>query len=168
MNTPITAKDLQVKINHGQLYIYGVPPWAEDLGNDAVLRALDNARESGRYVGVADGLIDLLTPVQWNFDAPMRVEVWSQQPPEDDAWDHVVDVDLDLPDGVLHFEGSGGMAPIECGVNPGAYRARVAGRGYDEVPEAEGLDSYRIQLWTRDDSQPPELRKLWSGWERLT
>ena len=100
----------------------------------------------------------------------MRVEVWPAEPPsDDDDWDHVVDVDFDVPNGQLIFEGSGGRPRIVCDelMPVGSYRARVSGRGYTEADGgAEGLDSYRIMLWPRGKSSPPELRKSWPGWER--
>ncbi|MCK2238230.1 MULTISPECIES: hypothetical protein [unclassified Crossiella] len=170
MTQPTVTTDLDVEINHGQVYIYAQAPWADDPSNNAVLRALDDARQSGRFVGVADALIDLVTPVQWNFHAPMRIEIWSLEPPaDDDAWDQVVDVDLDVPNGRLWFEGSGGREPIPCDVPAGTYRARVSGRGYTEAADgAEGLDSYRLRLWPRGDETSPALRRGWPGWQNIT
>lgn len=163
--------DLEIEIDHGQLYIYSVAPWADDHDNDAMLRALDDARQSGRWVGAADGMIDLVVPFRKSFNAPMRVEVWPEEPPsDDDNWDHVVDVDFDLHDGQLVFEPSGGFTPIRCdgSVPSGSFRARISGRGYTETVEgAEGLDSYRICLWPRQGESPAELRKSWPGWEKI-
>jgi hypothetical protein len=73
---------LEVEIDYGQVYIYCKSPWADDT--NAVLRALDDAWQSNRFVGVSDGLVDLVTPIQWNFHAPMRVEIWALEPPVDD------------------------------------------------------------------------------------
>lgn len=168
MTQPTTTLDLEVEFGHSQVYIYSVAPWeADPEGHNAVLRALDDAYRSRRFVGVSDGLIDFLTAAEWNFNAPMRVETWAAEPPADDGnWDHVVDVDLDVPDGRLMFEGSGGRPPISCEVPPGRYRARLAGRGYTEVKDGvEGVDSYRLRLWPREDDKPPALRKRWPGFE---
>jgi hypothetical protein len=163
MSQPNVTINLDVEINYCQVYIYSVPWQGRD--NDAVLRALNDARQSDRFVGVADGLIDLVTSVQWNPHAPMRIETWMQEPPDDDNnWDHVVDVDLDVTNDRLHFEGSGGCVPIPCEVPSGTYRARVSGRGYAEAAEgAEGMDSYRIRLWHRAADSSPEMRKRWPG-----
>lgn len=171
MTQPDITINLEVEIDHGQIYIYPAGRRLDDPENDAVLRAFDDAWRSRRFVGVADGLIDLVTPVQWNFDTPMRIEVWPAEPPsDDDNWDHVVDVDLDMPDGRLYFEGSGGRPPILCEepIPPGRYRVRVSGRGYTEAyAGAEGLDSYRLRLWPRARKRSPELRRSWSGWPLL-
>lgn len=122
-----------------------------------------------RWVGVADGLIDLVVPFRKSFDAPMRIEVWPEQPPGDEQnWDHEVDVDFDVPNGQLFFEPSGGFSPIPCSepVPPGTYRARVSARGLTEAKTgAEGMDSYRLRLWPRRDESAPELRKSWPGWQ---
>jgi hypothetical protein len=168
MSEPSVTIDLDIEIDHGQLYIYSVAPWADDRENDATLRALDDARQSDRWVGVADGLIDLVVPFRKSFNAPMRVEVWPEEPPsDDDNWDHVVDVDFDVSHDELVFEPSGGFTPVRCDqpVPSGIYRVRVSGRGYTEsAGGAEGLDSYRIRLWPRDTSRSPEVRKRWPGW----
>ncbi|WP_433268230.1 hypothetical protein ACQPZF_03710 [Actinosynnema sp. CS-041913] len=168
MSQPATSTDLEVEINYSQVYIYSVAPWENDPnGHNAVVDALNDAHESGRHVGLASGLVDVLTPAEWNFAAPMRVETWEAEPPADfDNWDHVVDVDLDIPNGKLIFEGSGGRPPIPCDVPPGRYRARLAGRGYDLTKAGtEGMDAYRVQLWPRTSDDAPSLRKSWSGWD---
>jgi len=157
---------LEIEIDYGQVYIYSVAPWANDRDNDAMLRALDDARRSGRWVGLADGMIDLVVPFRKSFDAPMRVEVWPDEPSADDEnWDHVVDADFDVQGGELVFEPAGGFTPIRCAepVPSGNYRARVSGRGYAE----EDRDSYRIRLWPRAGARPAELRKSWPGWAGL-
>lgn len=172
MNQPTLTINLDVEIDYGQLYIYSQPPDDSDPDpdNHAVLRAFNDAWGTHRFVGVADGLIDLVTPVQWNFHAPMRVEVWPTEPPSDeDNWDHVVDVDFDVTNDQVIFEGSGGRPPIRSDepVPSGTYRARISGRGYTEAETgAEGMDSYRLQLWPRTGSAAPQLRKSWPGWKR--
>ena len=159
--------DLEVEINHGQVYIYSDPPWRTDPNEaNAMPRALDDAQNSGRYVGLSSGLVDLVVPTKWNFNAPMRVETWTAEPEaDDDSWDNVVDVDLDVTDDTLNFQGSGGRPPIPCEVPSGAYRARIAGRGYDQLrADVEGMDTYRLQFWPRASNSPPTLRKSWAGW----
>lgn len=169
MTRPMLAVDLEVEIDYGQVYVYSTPPDDTDPDDHAVLRAFNDAWGEHRFVGVADGLIDLVTPVQWNFHAPMRLEVWPGEPPSDeDSWDHVVDVDFDVVNDQVTFEGSGGRPPIRCAepVPSGAYRTRVSGRGYTEAEQgADGMDSYRLQLWPRTGDRPPDLRKSWPGWK---
>lgn len=169
MRQPATSTTLEVEINYSQVYVYSAASSADDPDwHNAGLRALDDAYQSKRYVGLSTGLVDVLTPSEWNFNAPMQVETWEAEPPNDFGnWDHVVDVDLDVPDGKLMFEGSGGRPPIPCDVPPGWYRARVAGRGYDLTKEGvEGMDAYRLQLWPRNTDESPTLHKRWSGWEQ--
>jgi hypothetical protein len=171
MSVPTMVVDLEVDISYGQVYLYGAAPWANDPSNDAVLRALDDARTSGRFVGVADGLVDFVSPVQYHFGAPLRLEIWPAEPPAGDAgWDHVVDVDIDIPAGQLHFEGSGGREPFMQEVPRGTYRGRLAGRGYEQAvtDAADGMDSYQVQLWPRNADAPPTLRKGWPGWQHST
>lgn len=165
----IDAHDLVVSADHGQIYIYAHtqdPDHNEpqpDAGNP-FLTALDDARQRGTFVGHYGNLIDLMTPGQWNFETPMRVEVWSAEPPNDnDSWDHEVDVDLEIPQGRLFFEASGGGAVFDTDLPPNRYRVRVSGRGYTTLG-ARGGDSYRLRLWPQTEPADPELRKYWPGW----
>jgi hypothetical protein len=163
----ISAQDLIVAADYSQIYICSA---AEDeTAAGAELAALCDATESGRFVGVRPGLIDLLTPGQWNFRTPLRLEVWSAEPPDDRSrWDHEVDVDLDVPDGRMSFQPSGGGTPHWADIPAGTYRVRVSGRGFTELGHAgaDGDDSYRLRLWPRDQDKTPILRKRWQGWDR--
>lgn len=124
----VAARDLIVRADYGQIYIESSANeddgWPDD---DPYNGALDDAVDSGRFVGVRPGLIDLMTPGQWNWNTPVRVEIWSDEPPDDrHAWDHEVDADLDVPDGWISFAGSGGGIPERTDIPPGSYRVAVA------------------------------------------
>ena len=169
MADPIFEADLTVRADHGQIYIYSPEGTRDGFGDseNVYLDALDDATQSRRFVGVAGGLVDLMTPGQWNWRTPMRVEVWSLEPPAtSEEWDHEVDVDLDIPDGTLIFEASGGGGQVQTEVPAGSYRARVSGRGFTAIgfAGAEGDDAYRLRLWPRSTDSDPELRRSWPGW----
>jgi hypothetical protein len=168
MIEPIEMTDLEVVIDYQQVYLSGAPPRVVDPAGEEALRALDDARNSGRYVGVSGGVIDMLTPIQYSPGSPMRVETWAGEPPVDsDSWDNIVDVDLNVPSGRLYFQPSGGgFDPVSCEVPIGRYRARVAGRGYDQA-DVEGLDAYQVQLWPRDSDNPPAPHRTWPGWAKM-
>jgi hypothetical protein len=65
-------------------------------------RAGDDAYGSRRLVGYDKSLVSVITPSQFNWTAPLRLEV-SDTPPslDTDAWDHVVEVPLPAPSGTL-------------------------------------------------------------------
>jgi hypothetical protein len=139
----------------------------DDGRASAYMDALADATESRRFVGSAGGLIDLLTPGQYNLRTPMLVEVWELEPGDSrDEWDHEVDIDIDAPSGTLVFEAAGGSGSTTTEIMPGMYRARVSGRGFTVTgyAGADGQDSYRLQLWPRRDAAPPALRRSWPGW----
>src|SRR3954468_21630269 len=112
------VRELQIEADYGQIYIYDpatqLPAHDATEDDDPLQRALEDGNESRRFVGYAGGLIDVLTPSQFNWKAPMRIEV-SHAPPESDveSWDHVVELPLPVPSGRLVFQASG-TALIEC------------------------------------------------------
>jgi hypothetical protein len=167
---PVLAMDIEVAADHGQIYVHGAgdrdggDPFAEN----PYLDALEDATSSGRFVGAAGNLVDVLTPCQWNFHTPMRVEVWAAEPAADtERWDHEVDIDLDVLDGELSFEGSGGARVTTVEVPADRYRARISGAGFTGLGAPNGDDSpeyYRVRLWPRAATSPPVLRRYWPGW----
>lgn len=167
---PEWSKSLSVIADYGQIYIYDpqvVGARLTDQNANVFIEALNDGQRSRRFVGEASGLVDLLTPGQWNFHTPMLVEGWPGEPPDDSAdWDHVVDIDLPVPSGHLVFEGSGGAGQVTTDIPPGRYRARVSGRGFTQLGAAgaEGGDSYRLRVWPSAAQAAPVLRKSWPGW----
>jgi hypothetical protein len=163
------VRELTVESDYGQIYIYDPRTqadvdWSED--DNPFERAMADAHDSRRFVGYAHGLVDVSTPSQYNWKAPMRVEVSDAAPPLDvDVWDHVAEVPLPVPSGTLVFEASGGGIPIETQIPPGTYRARFSGRGYVAgAGEIEGHESYRLELWPAEESAPV-LIKYWDGYD---
>jgi TonB family protein len=176
---PEGSMSLTVVADYGQIYIYDsarldserrrqfFADRERDVYGDALQDALADGIKSRRFVGASRGLIDLMTPGQYNFKTPMLVEVRQHEPGDDrQEWDHEVDLDLDIPSGVLLFEGSGGSGIQRIKVPPGRYRARVSGRGFVALgfAGANGNDSYRLRLWPRQEDTEPVLHKSWPGW----
>jgi hypothetical protein len=169
----IDAQDLTVPADHGQIFVqahYSALPdeWddAEDE-NPAFMGALDEAWDSGRFVAACRYCLNVLTPGQWNSHTPVRLEVWSAEPPDDrEAWDHEVDLDFDVPEGRLDLGGPVSIQPGRAHMPPGRYRVRVCGRGYTAVGAAgaNGTDSHRLWLWARQDDRAAVLRRFWPGW----
>jgi hypothetical protein len=164
------VQELEVEADYGQIYVYDPATQLRDEGvtedDNPLERALDDAYESGRFVGFADGLIDVLTPSQYNWKAPMRVEVSDVAPVLDvESWDHVVELPLPVPSGTLVFQASGGGEPVKTQIPPGIYCARFSGRDYVAgAGEIEGHESYRLQLWP-DPEAEPRLLKYWGGYD---
>lgn len=170
--SPLLVRELHVEADYGQMYIYDPETQVADAaatGNSSPLeRAMEDGLHSRRFVGYDSGLVDVITPSQYNANASMRIEVGEQPPPLDAAtWDHIVEVPLPVPSGTLHFEASGGGTPIRTELPSGTYRARISGRGYVAAAgEIEGHESYRLQLWPADEAVPV-LVKYWDGYDVL-
>jgi hypothetical protein len=168
----LLARDLQVEADYGQIYIYDpqtqVVEGMDELDDDQWQLASEDAYDSRRFVGYDKSLVSVITPSQFNWKVPLRLEV-SDAPPALDAvdWDHIVEVPLPTPSGTLCFQASGGGEPIETTIPPGTYRARFSGRGYTaEVGEIEGHETYRLQLWPAEESESA-LLKYWDGFDLL-
>jgi hypothetical protein len=58
--------------DHGQIYI-GSSAAVQDDENNPYIAAFVDATESARFIGVRPGLIDPLTPGQWNGGVPGAV-----------------------------------------------------------------------------------------------
>jgi hypothetical protein len=166
--------ELTVASDYGAMFVYDAEDFvnrhldqlAPDGGEDVMTRAMEDGTESRRFVGYDDGFVVIQPPSQYNFDAPLRVEVGEGPPPDDRArWDHVVEVPLELPSGRLVFEASGGGPATETAVRPNTYRARISGRDLIAgVGEIEGHESWRVQLWPASRSEPT-LVKYWAGYD---
>lgn len=156
--------ELTVPIGYSQILIFG----DEEADPDCLEVALEDGYDSGRYVGVAPGVIDLITPGQWNSGVPVRIEVWPGEPEADtERWQHEVDVDLDVPCGKLVLMPGGDTSEYVQEIPAGSYRVRISGAGFTELGDggADGDDHYRIRLWPRTAVAEPELRRYWAGWK---
>jgi len=166
----ISAQDLIVTADYGQVLIFSLA--GEDDDERPETLALRDAQQSGRFVGVQPGFIDMLTPGQCNLRTPLRLEIWSAEPPDDRGdWDHEVDADFDVPDGRINFMPSGGgTLEVWADIPAARYRARISGRGFTELGNAgaNGDDSYRLRLWRCGQREDPVLRKRWPGWDNYS
>lgn len=142
--------------------------WAaqETWGVDAV----EIAARDGTHVASAHGLIVVVAPAFADYVARVVIERWDADPgvgADDDACD-LAEVDLDLTGPVAL--GAGGLADdviVRC--EPGKYRARIAGRGFDEAVAWElagaqegGPAWWTVRLWPRHVDQPVRSIRIWS------
>ena len=79
MNTPVLVRDLAVSSDYGQLYVgdyEGADSSPQTEEDNSLLRSLDDAQESRRFVGYDAGMLNILTPSQYYWEAPLRLEVF--------------------------------------------------------------------------------------------
>ena len=100
------------------------------------------------YPGVLSMLTGLHTGV-----VPFRVEVWDSEPPLDDGWEDVVEVDFEAPETELILSPFQGAETIVLPA-AGSYRARYCASGMDAAAEQdtrldsdEVTDRYLLALW---------------------
>lgn len=168
METP-HVQQLTVEADFSQIYVYDRDELPEDAGvqtedDNSLLRALEDAYDSRRFVGYDGGVVDIVTPSQYNPGVAVSLEILDAAPPLDlDGWDHIVEVPLPAPSGTIVFEASGGGRPIEAEIPPAVYRARISGRGF-RTETFEGAESFRLQLWP-SPKEEPKLLKYWPGYD---
>ena len=161
MAAPLAVHHVSVAVEHGQILLSDAVHG--DL--DGIEDALDDAIDSGRYVGTASGIIDIMTPAADSTGTPVTIEEWATEPPDDrHDWHHEVDLDLDVPSGQLEVHLTTG--PITNGTitltTPGPRRLRVSARFADDRG-----DAYRLRTWPRTADAPPEIRRAWPGWPQF-
>ena len=152
----VLAQDLTIAADYGQFYVFDEAALQADssqgFDDSPEGLSLDDAVQSGRFVGRwGASYLNVLTPGQWNFELPLRIELHDAEPGADlDVWQHVVDVDLDLPTGQVLMVASGGGK-----------------RGFTELGAAgaDGDYDWRLQLWPRAEEAEPQLRRRWAGWD---
>ncbi len=155
----VAQTEMTIEIDYGQVYIYGQFPDEPLIPcglSPEEQSALVDAYRSKRHVGVADGVIDLLAPVQWHWDAPMEVQVWTTEPTLDDldSWDHMVEVDLDVPDGQLHSRD-----PVVANRSPARSPQAATELGYPGAATTRPPATSRAARTTGSSSGPDPPRK---------
>ena len=155
----IDAHDVVIALDYGQFSI--ATAYDDDVDPVAVVhRAIeaDGIAQEGP-------LTTVLSPHQNNFAMPLRVELWSGEPPDDAAeWPEAFELRLDVGAEGLYVDSptlDGHRVPVP----PGSFRALVTGRGF----VARGWpgsttpgDDWRIRLWPTDDPVPPRRLSSWS------
>ena len=129
------------------------------------------ASQHGLAICIVGPLVNLPMATQYNFKAPIEIVVAEKAPAADaDFWDHIIEFDLDLPSGRLMIDEPTPVGNDGIALPAGLYRARFAGKhlqeAYDWESDSENQpDAYRLQLWPREQPQPPAELKRWPGYD---
>lgn len=115
-----------------------------------------------RLLAVGPGVIGVGTVR--NMEVPVVVEVIEAEPEVDaEAWDHVVECELDVPSGRVVIVGCTDYFPgaARFDVKPGSYRARISYGSLNELSDdgLDGDDRYRVQLWLAESIVPRVLKQ---------
>ncbi len=146
---------LEVFADYHQFYLWdaGVRPSAPENYTDEDMRNM---------VKVADNVIVIL-PVR-NMDVPVELELHDTDPGrETEAWDHVVELGVQMPRGKLQIQECTGEAVLELSVEPGSYSVRACFGGLETLSEdgLDGEDRYRIVMWP-GEAMPLNVIKQWA------
>lgn len=155
----VQVHDLVVSYGHSQFSLFGGPFDGDPY--PVLLEALE-----GEGVASNGALMAVLSPQQWNFHMPLRIEQWDEEPVADlPEWQVVFQAPLTISNGSMIYvptEGLEARIPLPTG----QYQVRVSGRGFTTfgMPDLEPQDSWRIQLWPSGEKPHRALRlKQWSG-----
>ena len=155
---PLVAHDSVVCMDYGQFILRG----GQEGQDTDLVRLLERALGAG--IAADRDVVLVLSPHQYNFAMPLRIEVLGEEPPDDlSTWQEVFEVALDVGEyGELSFE-SPTVQAQSWEIPPGRYTARIAGRGFVNrgwPGSTEPGDSWRIQLWPRTaDFEPRRVRE---------
>ncbi|GAA0941552.1 hypothetical protein [Pseudonocardia zijingensis] len=148
---------LTVCQDHGQFELV-----TGDMDDDLV-GLIDAANHAD---GIAQGTVVLvvLSPHQNNFELGLTVEQWSSPPPDDlDAWEEGFEASLTVGDLGLVYH-SPPDTYVQLDVPPGAYRARIVGRGFVNngwPGSTTPGDVWRIQVWPCAERITPRRIARW-------
>jgi hypothetical protein len=167
---PVLIAELNVPVDNGMFVV--ADPTLGDLA--AMQDGLAEATESSRFVAVVRDVLTVVTPAEDSDGTPVTIHIWDRPPGPDNGdvgdvgADHEVELDFDISSGRLEVWLVGGSVGGVDGIPPGAYRARVSGRGFTPFDEFDGIsrESYRLTLWPRTAPSPPVVTRAWPGWDQ--
>jgi hypothetical protein len=103
-------------------------------------------------VAQSRGLTLVLMALESNYQAPLTVEIWDDQPWSGfEGWEHIVEFNISLPSKKLHIESGPTNSEIALPVTEEQFRARLYMKGLQqsliEFDPHRNKDRYRLQLW---------------------
>ena len=155
-----------VRQDYGQFSLSGFDDEdEEDVPEFDEADVLDAALEGDGIAQQGDYLV-ILSPHQCNFEMPLAIEVWDEQPAGEEAdeeeWPEAFEANLNIGRKGLGYT-SPTMGVTTFSPPPGAYRALITGRGFVAhgwPGSATPGDNWRIQLWPADPASPIPARRL--------
>jgi hypothetical protein len=155
---PLLVHELVVAMDYGQFGLTG--RWHE--GDPMML--LEEAL-AGENIASDGFSIVVCSPHQNNFQMPLRIEVWSHEPPDDgEEWEEIFDSRLTVDGGAVHYD-SPTMQGASCDVPDGEYAVRICGRGFVNrgwPGSTTPGDSWRVQLWPSHSCPADRRVKTWN------
>jgi hypothetical protein len=142
--------------------IYGIecgePPWV------VVEDAIEHVARSGEAFGVFGGVVLVMAPTAYCWDATVRIERWAKRPRvHDSEWDYVAEAGVEVSMGALTLV-SGAWEPGTVVMPDDIYRVRVSGRGYSRATTPTVRLEFLLQLWP-GKLDGTSVVKEWDGWK---
>jgi hypothetical protein len=158
MGRLLTATDAVVAMDYGQFWLCG--GWGDDDPMELLEAALAGDGIAGNGLCVV-----LCSPHQNNFEMPLRVEVWSDPPPDDlMEWDEIFESGLAVDEDGLRYQ-SPTFEETIFQVPSGRYALRICGRGFVVNRGWPGTttpgDVWRAQLWPSHAAVDSRRIKAW-------
>lgn len=148
----VQGTDLAMVMDHGQFYVHGG-------GADSVYDLVEAALQGEKWASNGRSIV-VITPVEYNFDMPVRVEVWDGPPPTDLAdWTMHNTTELQVSSNTLQLESTSGE-PRATAVPNGHYLVEVAGRRFPSSLSTKKSEQWRIRLWLTPSHKPKNDRSI--------
>lgn len=142
----VHGTDLTMVMDHSQFYVHGG-------GADSVYELVETALHGDKWASNGRSIV-VVTPVEYNFDMPVRIEVWNAPPPVDLAdWAIHITAELEVSSNMLQLESTSGE-PRSTPIPNGHYFVEIAGRNFPSQLSPEQNEQWRIRLWPNPSNQP--------------
>jgi hypothetical protein len=142
---PNVTHDLVVAMDYGQFLLCG-----GNLALSDPMALLSEALEGDGIAGDGQTVI-VRSPHQNNFAMALRVEVWSDRPPDDlDEWQEAFEATLTVAGSGQLVYNSPTLSTVVCPMPAGQYEMLLTGRGIVArgwPGSTEPGDSWRLRLW---------------------
>ncbi|MFF5225114.1 hypothetical protein [Dactylosporangium sp. NPDC000521] len=153
----LRVHDRIVTMDHGQFCLVGIPGGSGDY-----MTYLEAALIEG--IAGDDHAVVVCPPHQNNFEMPLRVELWSGPPADDQAaWQEVFRCCLTVGEDGMYYQSSA-AEEVTFDVPGGTYTMSICGRGFVNrgwPGTTTPGDLWRIQMWRSIAMSPPARVKAW-------
>jgi hypothetical protein len=112
-----------------------------------------------RRLAIGEGLLGVTIGTYGNVKGELRI--LTQKPELDTSADHVVEVSMRLPSGLLEVRDCTGYeTQLAIPLSKSTYRIRISSFNLGTIENDEGQDFYIVEIWKNRFAKPTILKSL--------